>query len=417
MQLQTNLVKRGSRFYYRARVPTDLKAHFGKTEFLISLKTSDRRQADHCLAYLKANLIADYARIRGSGFVGELQIASSPNLFTSASNLHSNAQERSKAVSPTLDSLIEYWASQSEKRPRTLMEVDCARRRLIAITKHNEASLVVKQHAIDLKDKLIAEGLSVPTIQKQINLLKAVFEVAVNNDLILANPFKGIRLVKPKTTQKSRIPFTADDLRLIFGSPIFSIGLRPFGGAGEAAIWLPRIALWTGMRLEEIGQLLVSDIGLEQDIHFINVTADVGSGKRLKTTSSNRRVPIHPRLIEAGFLDYVCQMKATGSIRLFPILKSAGNRQLTSSWSQWFSRYLRTEVGITDTRKTFHSFRHGFKEACRSCQIAKDIHDHLTGHASSDIGDGYGGDQYPLFPLATSLVRIEFDIGKSNSVG
>lgn len=39
MQLQTHLVRRKSHFYFRTRIPTDLKSHYGKTEIIISLKT------------------------------------------------------------------------------------------------------------------------------------------------------------------------------------------------------------------------------------------------------------------------------------------------------------------------------------------------------------------------------------------
>jgi hypothetical protein len=43
--------------------------------------------------------------------------------------------------------------------------------------------------------------LSIASIQKQISLLKAVFEVAVNNDLVEKNRFIGAKLVKPKGLQ------------------------------------------------------------------------------------------------------------------------------------------------------------------------------------------------------------------------
>ena len=404
MRLQTNLVRRGSRFYYRGRVPEDLKQHIGKSEILISLKTADRRQADHALAQVKIQLLSKFDNLRGQATT-EHQIT-----LGMVSKPTESTPEPSEQSGPTIDRLIQYWASQSEKRPRTLMEIETAKKRLVKITGHNHANLVEKRHAVAFKDHLLSEGLAVPTIQKQINLLKAVYEVGVVNDLVTVNPFKTIKLVKPKAVQKSRAPFSAEDLCRIFSSPVFTDGIRPHGGAGEAAVWLPRIAIWTGMRLEEIGQLLVSDVGVEQDIHFISVAADTNSGKRIKTSSSNRRVPIHPELIRAGFLDYVRQIRDAGQQRLFPRLKAASNRQLTSSWSQWFSRYLRTEVGIKDRRKTFHSFRHGFKDACRLGGIPKDIHDKLTGHASSDVGDGYGGDQYPLLPLNIAMQKIQFSL-------
>ncbi len=100
MQLQTNLVRRKSHFYFRTRIPTDLKSHYGKTEILISLKTSDKRIADYELAKLKVKLYAEFGRLR---------------------------------------------ASQSEKRESTILEVHTARKRLFKITGAKYANQVVKK--------------------------------------------------------------------------------------------------------------------------------------------------------------------------------------------------------------------------------------------------------------------------------
>lgn len=408
MRLQTNLVRRGSRFYYRGRVPEDLRAHYGKAELIISLKTADRHKADYALAQIKARLLTEYAKLRDVDFVSDQQITVTGYPQRIALSALKTAQEQSKSTGATLSSLISYWASQTEKRPRTLMEVETARKRLVAIAGHDYASLIEKQHVIAFKDRLLEQGRAVPTIQKQLNLLKAVYEVAVSNDLVAANPFRGVKLIKPRVAQKARVPFNSNDLKRIFNSQIFMSGDRPFGGKGEAAVWIPRIALWTGMRLEEIGQLTVADIKTAEGIPYIHVTDAGGFGKKLKTTSSRRRIPIHPELLAAGFLGYVANARAGGHGRLFPLVISAPGLQTTASWSSWFGRYLRNVIGIKDPRKCFHSFRHGFKEACRVAGIPKELHDQLTGHATRDVGDSYGGDAYPIKPLADAVNRIRY---------
>ena len=405
MKLQTNLVLRGTKYYYRGRVPQDLRNHFNKTEILISLRTSDRQQANLALSQVKVELLSSFAELRGQKLSSDklnVNVNILPNCKQPTSSL---AYEQTVA----LDTIIKHWAAQSTTRPRTLMEVETAKKRLINVAGHDNARNITKADGIALRESLLAQKLSVATIQKQINLLRAVFESALNDDLISNNPFRAIKLTKPKVIQKSRVPFTTEDLNLIFSSPIYIEGYRTPGGAGEAAFWLPLIALWSGMRLEEIGQLLVTDIGNETGIYFFQVFANPAMDITLKTTTSNRRIPIHNKLIEHGLIEYVNRMKDAGSLRLFPLLKSAGDRQLTASWSQWFSRYLRKEIGITDSRKTFHSFRHGFKEACRLYGIPKDIHDELTGHSSSDVGDGYGGDLYPLKPLSRAINMLNFN--------
>jgi site-specific recombinase XerD len=173
------------------------------------------------------------------------------------------------------------------------MEVNTARKKLLSITGLKYANQIEKKHIIFFKDSLIADGLSVASIQKQISLLKAVFEVAVNNDQVEKNPFIGVKLVKPKGLQKPRIPFSSENIQKIFNSPVFADGLRPVGGAGDACVWLPYIALWTGMRMEEIGQLFVSDIRCDEGIYYISVGVDEFCVKQLKTKSSQRRIHTH----------------------------------------------------------------------------------------------------------------------------
>jgi integrase len=381
----------------------------------MSLKTSDKRVADYELAKFKVKLYAEFAQIRGDVFDFELKpiIENQPEINTTptVSNI-ANSSIVPINAGPTIEKLIEYWSSQSEKRPKTILEAHIARKRLFKITGLKYANQVEKKDIIKFKDELIADGLSPATIEKQLNILKAIFSLAVSNELIDKNPLIGVKLVKQKGLPKPRVPFSSEDIATIFNSPIFSKCERPVGGAGEACVWLPYIALWTGMRLEEIGQLLVSDIKCHNDIYFINVGDDEFSTKRLKTSSSHRRIPIHPELIRLGLLDYVQMLKEGQSDRLFPKLVENVNNQYTAAFSKWFGRYLRGTIGITDKRKTFHSFRHGFKEACRVAEIPKDLHDKLTGHMSSDVGDGYGGDLYPLMPLYTAIKKIEFHLNQ-----
>jgi integrase len=156
------------------------------------------------------------------------------------------------------------------------------------------------------------------------------------------------------------------------------------------------------MRLEEIGQLTKDDIKRQDDIWFFNLDHAPHKGQVLKNESSRRQIPIHSRLIELGLLDLV----SASNGRLFTDLSSAGARQLTASFSQWFGRYLRQVIGIADRRKTFHSFRHTFKDMCREAEISKDLHDRLTGHSSRDVGDGYGAGMFPLKPLNEAIKKI-----------
>lgn len=397
MRFPTYLFRRGGVFYYRAKVPSDLISQVNRREVWISLKTSDRKCAELKLADTHIRQLRAYESLRQ----GVLPPAE-PNPPLQKTRKTAQSQPRQ-----SVDDLLAYWVGQSEKRPRTLLDAQTAVRRLKAVLGDQTAAQIDRGHAVALKDALLAEGLAHATTVKNLGLIKSIFDVACSNALISSNPFKEIRLIKPSRKEKSRLPFTPLELQSIFSSPVYTQGHRPQGGAGEAAYWLPLIALYSGMRLEEIGQLCHEDIREESGIWYFDLVHQPEKGKTLKNDSSCRRVPIHPELIERGFLRLMRQDAALQPQRIFPLLASAGSRQLTASWSQWFGRYLRQVVGITDKRKTFHSFRHTFKDACREAMIPKEVHDRLTGHSSSDVGDGYGGAHYPLKPLSLAISSIQ----------
>lgn len=402
MRFPTYLVRRGGVFYYRAKVPIDLIDQVKRREVWLSLRTSDRKSAEMRLADTHVHQLRIYECLRQglSAPVGQSLSFQKPRKPAKS------VQERS------IDDLLMYWVGQTEKRPRTLLDAKTAVRRLKTVVGDVSADQISRPHAVAFKDALIAEGLAHATVMKNFGLMKSMFELGCRNDLISANPFKDIKLVKPARRDKPRLSFTPDDLKLIFDSAVFAKGQRPIGGAGDAAAWIPLIGLMTGMRLEEIGQLRGADIKRQEEIWYFDLDHVPEEGRWLKNDSSRRQIPIHPKLIELGLIKKFSGMNG----KIFPLLKSAGHRQLTASWSQWFGRYLRQEIGITDKRKTFHSFRHTFKDLCRNACISKEIHDRITGHTSSDVGDGYGASNFPMRPLsiAVSEIQIPVDLERLN---
>jgi hypothetical protein len=122
----------------------------------------------------------------------------------------------------------------------------------------------------------------------------------------------------------TREPWHIDELRLLFSSPVFVGGARPKGGRGEAAFWLPLLALYTGARLSEQAALTAADVVIERPpgIAIITITEDLDQGRTLKTLASRRVVPIHTEVIRLGFLNFVedvCREHGKQA-RLFPLL-------------------------------------------------------------------------------------------------
>lgn len=282
--------------------------------------------------------------------------------------------------------------------------------KLPARPKVRHKGLTVPQIIEDLIDQPDVKRLSVRTVNdKALGAVSAVFGYAVENGYRDDNPATRVKASGPKNDEPSRIPFNIEDLKLIFGTPVFTEGERPKGGGGEAAKWLPLLALYTGARLEELGGLRLDDIGEEQGVPYIFIRA-AGERRRLKTRSSRRKVPLHPQLERLGFLDYVARLRRSRSDRLFPDLRSE-RTEVTAAFSKWWNRYIRRH-GLADTRKVFHSFRHLVKRQLRNAGVEKTLRDALQGHATQGVAETYGLDEegfgVSLPVLGEAIKKLEY---------
>jgi integrase len=263
------------------------------------------------------------------------------------------------------------------------------------------------------KDKLLAEGQSVSNTNMKLSRLRTLLGWAYQNDLIPANVAEGISVKVADGGKNRRLPFSLAELQAIFSSPVYAIGERPKRGKGEAAYWLPLLGLFTGARLEEIGQLRVADIqkhsypdrdGKMLSGWFLHITQDTderGQANRIKNAASERLVPVHPELERLGFIAYVEGLDDQKG-RVFPDLVANVYGRLTAKWGEWFGPYLRTVCGITDKRKVFHSFRHTFKDYTRRAGTAEGVQRQLMGHSGKDVADGYGSG-YDLNSLVEAM--------------
>lgn len=256
----------------------------------------------------------------------------------------------------------------------------------------------------DFAVHLIEIGNSPVTSKQKIGILKTIFNSAINKEVLEKNPTDYFKLPY-KRPYKPRVGFTAENLNAIFHSPIYTQGYLPLGGGRIACYWLPLLALFTGARLEELAQLRVSDVKIAKGLGHYLVISDLGNpSAHLKNVHSRRNIPLHPVLIACGFLRHVAERE---SGHLFPDLKINPRGKRGGYFSNWFSGYLRKKVGITDTRKVFHSFRHTFKDSCRKVGIEEAVHDALTGHTSVAVSRQYGNDEFPLEPLFSAITQFD----------
>lgn len=255
--------------------------------------------------------------------------------------------------------------------------------------------------------------ISAKTINKLMSGPQAVAEWAFKNgylpeDAPWSNPFNGMTLEEKAPTRE---PWDIAELRLLFASPVYTRQQRPKAGCGEAAYWLPLLGIYTGARLGELASLARSDVITDEEtgIVYLRIAEDEARGRRVKTASSLRVVPVHPELVRLGFLSKVVEQEAG---QLFPLIKPGFKDGYGEAWSKWFGRYIRS-IGITNKASVFHSFRHGFKDALRAAAVSEDVNDALTGHAGAGgVGRKYGAKEmmrrFGLKRLAEAVALVEY---------
>lgn len=310
----------------------------------------------------------------------------------------------------TWTALFEKWRDATARRPKTADEFKRVLAEFEKFIKDTPPASVDKQQVIAYRDHLLKEvKQAAKTVDKKISILRTIFRRGVSDSILDSDPTLGVIVTMPTVQKKSRISFTTNELIQLFGSDIFTGKSPKLAKFGAASYWVPMIGLFTGARIEEICQLRASEIKEEPDLgKYFHIT-DEGEGSTVKTEASRRRVPIHQRLFEAGLLEYVKSLPDQDGY-LFPSLTPDKYGRRSSGLSKSFNAYLRNPIGIIDSRKVFHSFRHTFKHLSRELSIPEDVHDALTGHTGSGEGRKYGNgnEDFPTAPLFEAMKKIDF---------
>jgi integrase len=354
----------------------------------------EREKADRLVGALHARYGQNARASESENQAVECKPATGSGLFLDGDILDRWATERGvvKKGKDTHKAVAEWFYARTERKP---------------------VEQITRQDVLAFKDKLLAEGQTVANTNMKLSRLRTLLGWAYQNDLAPANVADKINVKVADSGKNKRLPFALDELQTIFASPVYVSGDRPKGGKGEAAYWLPLLGLFTGARLEEIGQLRVSDVQRREYpdrdgkmlagwfLHITEATDEQGQDNRIKNAASERLVPVHPELVRLGFIAYVAKL-ANQKGRVFPDLVPNIYGRLTAKWGEWFGPYLRNVCGVADRRKVFHSFRHTFKDYIRRARVAEGVQRQLMGHAGKDVADDYGSG-YDLHSLAEAM--------------
>jgi hypothetical protein len=122
---------------------------------------------------------------------------------------------------------------------------------------------------------------------------------------------------------------------------------------------------------------------------------------------------VHPQLIKLGFLNYVSARSVNGEgAWLFPLV-APDQKGALRAWAKWWGRHLRDHLGVTDTNKVFHSFRHGFQDALRKATPDEELRDALAGRSGGkSVSRRYGAkamvDRWGAKVLKAAIDKISY---------
>jgi integrase len=255
---------------------------------------------------------------------------------------------------------------------------------------HSAAGLTAEEAKEWLRGLITSKRSAVTVREIWRTAARTVFGWATEQQLLPSNPFADVRIPVPrKTVARETKAFTTKEIKIILRAA--AAISKPQTKTETVRRWVPWLCAYTGARSGEITQLRGNDV-IEQDGHpAIRITPDAGTQKMRKA----RLVPLHPHLVEQGFLDFA---KSCAPGPLFYIQHKASDA--SEPTSPRTPRYVKArehlatwvrELGITDPDvQPNHAWRHSFKQIGYRNEISERILDAITGHAPANIGRGYG---------------------------
>jgi integrase len=251
----------------------------------------------------------------------------------------------------------------------------------------------------------VGKTLSVERVNKHLQRAGALFGYAINHGIYEGpNPATDMQLPKDKWETLKRAPYTNDELEKLFRSEQY---LKD-SFTRSYMFWTPVIALFHGMRQNEIAGLFLDDIKQSEDgVWYFDLFS-----RKANPRDPYRVAPIHPYLLgELNFLAYVESLRGQGHDRLFSEL-SKGRDGYGRAISNWFNGRYKDSCGIVspDGRmRDFHSFRASFITHLRHKKVHDRLLKEVVGHSVHiDVTDRYT-DPYPMQQLLDEIVsRADF---------
>lgn len=243
--------------------------------------------------------------------------------------------------------------------------------------------------------------LSRTTQENYLRALSRLFQFAKDQKLVPDNMAENIPIhaQKRRKREQQRNAYSPAQLAKIFNAPLYRGCLNDGRGiykpgnrqVRDARFWVPLIALFSGLRMNEILQLTPDHIATDVSGPYFRVDDDM---EQVKTVNSYRVVPMHPELVRIGLLGFVNGKAEAKAPLLFGDVIPDVDGYRSTRFSKIYARLVKG-LGLNEPGRkvTFHSFRHSFRDALRLPDANHDLVRELGGWSrgqdtSTSYGDG-----------------------------
>lgn len=311
-----------------------------------------------------------------------------------------------RAFGIACEDLIELWRTVPGYSAKTFKSWSGKLRMLMAFANRTDVAELTKLDVERWRDHRIMNERIAPNTVSSGDLagVRGVLGWAATSTLVPAistNVAEGVRQKRAKRVRTGPKGFTLEEANLILRNTLEPVTAQLPPTSKALRRWVPWLCAYSGARVGEIGQLHSSRVFQDitpdgEAIWCMRLTPEDGTIK----TGESRIVPIHPHVLEQGFLEYVEERKG---LPLFYNPKRArgsekGNRQ-ADKVGERIAKWVR-DLGIVRDVQPNHGWRHRFETFYRRPEVRQDIVDSITGHAPATTSGDYGD----------YLTKVKFDL-------
>jgi integrase len=217
--------------------------------------------------------------------------------------------EANAAAGATLHTIFQSYVDEAELAPATVKRWAPVIDRFVGHLGHDEPRRIGRSDIVAWKDILLKEGRSNITVRDvYLAAIKSTLQYAVDQGVLPENPASRVKVRVKKALHDREKGFDHDEARTILAATLQPPSDKISIEMAAARRWIPWLCAYTGARVNEITCLSGRDIVERNGIAMIRIRAETNK------TRKSRLVPLHPDIIEQGFLAYA---RSLGAAPLF----------------------------------------------------------------------------------------------------